>query len=138
MGNNNPARKRYIRSIRKTLPCSGKMKRDIVSKISESIEDYLLRNPSADMEEIQAHFGTPQEIAINCVDGQDAFVQLKKIRSKKRVLSVTAGVMAASFLMWVGFVAWDAYVAQDDDIYVSQNDNIDITKYKVIEEIVYD
>lgn len=130
MGNNNPALKRYIRSIRKTLPCSGKMRRTIVSQIRKSIEDYLLQNPAADLEAVQAHFGTPQQIAVNCVDGQDAFVQLKKIRTKKRVLSVTAGVMAAIFMMWAGFVAWDTYLSQDDDI--------DITRYIIITEFEYD
>ena len=130
MGNNNPALKRYIRSIRKTLPCSGKMRRTIVSQIRKSIEDYLLQNPAADLEAVQAHFGTPQQIAVNCVDGQDAFVQLKKLRTKKRVLSVTAGVMAALFLVWAGFAAWDTYLSQDDDI--------DITRYIIITEFEYD
>lgn len=118
MGNNNPALKRYIRSIHKTLPCSGKMKRAIVSQIRKSIEDYLLQNPAADLEAVQAHFGTPQQIAVNCVDGHDAFVQLKNIRTKKRVLSVTAGAMAALFLVWAGFAALDTYVDRIDTRYV--------------------
>lgn len=109
MGTNDPALKRYIRSIRKTLPCSRKMKRAVVSQISKSIEDYLIQNPAADLEAVQDHFGTPQQIAVNCVDGQDAFVQLQKLRTKKRILSVTAGVMVALLLVWTGFVASAAY-----------------------------
>lgn len=113
MSSNDPALKRYIRNIRKTIPCSGKMKRDIVSQISKSIDDYLLQNPAADLEAVQAHFGTPQQIAVNCLDGQDAFVQLKKIRTKKRVLSVTAGVMVAIFLIWAGFFALNTYIDRE-------------------------
>ena len=113
MGNYDPALKRYIRKIHKTLPCSRKMKRDIVSKINESIKDYLLQNPAADLEAVQTHFGTPQQIAVNCLDGQDAFVQLKKIRTKKRVLSVAAGVMAAIFLVWTGFFALKTYIDRE-------------------------
>ena len=106
MSHQNPALKRYIRSIRKILPCSGKMKKNIISQIRETIEDYLLQDPTADLETIQAHFGTPQEIAVHCVDGQDTFAQWKKIRNKKRILSVTAGLMAAVFLLGAGFLAW--------------------------------
>ena len=107
MGSSNPVLKRYVRSIRKTLTCSGKMKKSIISQVNESIEYYLLQNPAADLEAVQSYFGTPQEIAANCIDGQDTFVQLKKIRTKKRIFSITAGVMAAFFLIGAGFIAWD-------------------------------
>jgi hypothetical protein len=137
MGNNNPALKRYIRDIRKTLPCSGKMKRDIVSQIRKSIEDYLLQNPAADLEAVQAHFGTPQQIAVNCLDGQDAFVQLKKIRTKKRVLAITAGAMASIILMLASYVAWDTYLSRDEDIHVSQDGDIDVSTCIIIEKIEY-
>lgn len=112
MSHQNPALKRYIRSIRKILPCSGKMKKNIISQISETIEDYLLQDPTADLETIQTHFGTPQEIAVHCVDGQDTFAQWKKIRNKKRVLSVTAGLMAVLFLLGSGLLTWETYRAR--------------------------
>lgn len=116
MSHQNPALKRYIRSIRKILPCSGKMKKNIISQISETIEDYLLQDPTADLETIQAHFGTPQEIAVHCVDGQDTFAQWKKIRNKKRILSVTAGLMAALFLLGAGFLAWQIRINQAQSV----------------------
>ena len=116
MSHQNPALKRYIRSIRKILPCSGKMKKNIISQISETIEDYLLQDPTADLETIQAHFGTPQEIAEHCMDEQDTFAQWKKIRNKKRILSVTAGLMAALFLLGAGFLAWQTRSNQSQSI----------------------
>jgi hypothetical protein len=116
MSHQNPALKRYIRSIRKILPCSGKMKKNIISQISETIEDYLLQDPTADLETIQAHFGTPQKIAAHCMDGQDTFAQWKKIRNKKRILSVTAGLMAALFLLGAGFLAWKTRSNQSQSI----------------------
>lgn len=116
MSHQNPALKRYMRSIRKILPCSGKMKKNIISQISETIEDYLLQDPSADLETIQTHFGTPQKIAAHCMDEQDSFAQWKKIRNKKRILSVTAGLMAALFLLGAGFLAWQIRINQAQSV----------------------
>lgn len=112
MGSSGSAAKRYIRSVSDTLSCSRKAKKQIVSRIRDGVEDYLLQNPDADFEMIQAHFGTPQEIAASYVDEQDASGLLKKISIKKKVLVVVASVMAAIFLMWIGFVAWETYRSQ--------------------------
>ena len=112
MGSNSSAAKRYIRSVSDVLSCSGKTKKRIVSQISDSVDDYLLQNPDADFEMIQTHFGTPQEIAASYVNEQDAAGLLKKMSIKKKVLVIVAGVMAAIFLIWIGFVAWDTIDAQ--------------------------
>lgn len=106
MGSSRSAAKRYIRSVSDTLSCSRKAKKQIVSRIRDGVEDYLLQNPDADFEMIQAYFGTPQEIAASYVNEEDAARLLKKMSIKKKVLVIVAGVMATFFLMWIGFVAW--------------------------------
>ena len=113
MGSNNPVLKQYIRSIRHSLPCHGKMKRHIVSQIRSSVEDYLLENPGADLAAIQAHFGTQQEIAAGYVTYEDTSVLLQKISIRKKVLIIVAGVMAVILLMWAGTVIWAAMDAWD-------------------------
>lgn len=111
MVSNNPVLKRYIRSISRKFP-SGKMKEPIIAQIRECVVDYIQEHPEADFEMVQAHFGTPQEIAASYVTEQDAAELLKKMGIKKKVLVIVAGVMAAMFLMWIGFVAWDTIDAQ--------------------------
>lgn len=106
MGSNNPALKRYIRSISNALPCSGKMKRQVVSQIHNSIIDYVQENPDADFAAVQSHFGTPQEIAASYVDNQDTSALLRKMSIKKKVLTIVAGVMAIILLIWIGVVTW--------------------------------
>lgn len=112
MGSNGSAAKCYIRSVSDTLSCTGKAKNQIVSRIRDGVEDYLLQNPDAGFEMIQTHFGTPQEIAASYVNEQDASVLLKKMSNKKKVLVIVAGVIVAIFLMWMGVVAWSAYNAE--------------------------
>ena len=106
MDRNDSALKRYIRSISDALPCSMRAKKQIISQIRESIVVYLQENPEADLATVQAHFGTPQEIAASYVNEQDTSTLLHKMSIQKKVLAIVAGVMAAIFLMWIGFVAW--------------------------------
>lgn len=107
MGSNSSAAKCYIRSVSGALSCTGNMKKRIVSQIRDSVEEYMQENPNADLAMVQAHFGTPQEIAASYVDEQDRSVLLKKLSIRKRILAIVAGVMAVILLMWVGFVIWE-------------------------------
>ena len=113
MGSNSTVAKRYVRCVGEALYCSRKTKTQILSQISESVEDYLLQHPEADFEMLQTRFGTPKQIAASCVDEQDALALFHKVRIKKKVLALVAGVMAAIFLMWIGLVSWETIDARD-------------------------
>ena len=104
MGSNDPALKRYIRSINRALPCHGKMKRHIISQIRNSIEDYIQADPEADFSAVQAHFGTKQEIVAGYVAYEDTSVLMQKISIKKKVLMIVAGAVAIALLVWAGVV----------------------------------
>ena len=104
MGSNDPALKRYIRSINRALPCHGKMKRHIISQIRNSIEDYIQADPEADFAAVQAHFGTKQEIVAGYVAYEDTSVLMQKISIKKKVLMIVAGAVAIALLVWAGVV----------------------------------
>ena len=114
MDRNDSALKRYIRSISDALPCSMRTKKQIVSQIRESIDDYLKEKPEADLTMVQAHFGTPLEIAASYVNEQDTSALLHKMSIKKKVLVIVAGVMTAIFLMWIGLVAWATIDAKEE------------------------
>ena len=102
MGSNDPALKRYFRSISDELPCSRKMKKQVISQIRNSIVDYLQENPNIDFTAVQSHFGTPQEIAASYVDDQDASALLRKMSIKKQVLVIVAGAVVIALMVWAG------------------------------------
>lgn len=112
MGSNGAAVKYYLRGVSNALPCGRKAKKQIVSRISDSIEDYLQENPDADFELVQSHFGTPQEIAASYINEQDLSVLVNKMRIKKKVVVIVAGAMTAILLIWAGVVAWVAIDAK--------------------------
>ena len=106
MGSYDCGVKQYIRSIRRELPCSGKKKRQFISQIRCSITDFLQENPEADLEAVQAHFGTKQEIVEDFVRNEDASDLLRKMSIKKKVLAIIAGVMILITVTWGAVVTW--------------------------------
>ena len=115
MGNLDTALKRYYRSIRKDLPCSYKMKKRIMQQIQESVDQFLEQNPDADFDAVQLHFGEPQTIALSYIEDQDAPELLRKMRIKRRVLAIVAGVLAAALLIWGCAVVYAVISEYHDD-----------------------
>lgn len=106
MGNLDAALKRYYRSIRKDLPCSYKMKKRVMQQIQESVDLFLEQNPDADFEAVQSHFGEPQTIALSYIEDQDAPELLRKMRIKKKLIAIVAGVMALILTIWLVALVW--------------------------------
>lgn len=105
MVKNDPSLKRYMRQIRRELPCRLQEKKVILSHLEEGIIDYIEDNPTSDITAVQDCFGTPKEIAASYLYEQAPLVMLQKIRIKKKVLQMVAGMMAAIVLIWVSAVA---------------------------------
>lgn len=109
MGNNDAALKRYYCDVKRALPCSSKIKKQIVQQLQESVCDFILQNPNTDFAAIQHHFGTPQEIVSSYIDEQGTPELLKKMTIKKRVLAIVASVMAIILMSWMIAVAWSIH-----------------------------
>lgn len=97
---------RYYREVRSWLPCSRKLKESIMSRLHENIRDYLEEHPGADTAQIRAHFGEPDAIAAAYVDEMGTDVPLRDLRIRRKILSITAGTMAAILALWMGIVGW--------------------------------
>lgn len=53
----------YLKKIRYLLPIWKKKERNFLSDLSERIQDYSDENPTATIEDIEKHFGSPLEIS---------------------------------------------------------------------------
>lgn len=94
------ALRRYFHNIRSWLPCSCKQKRLILAQVKENIFAFREDHPEADMEAIEAQFGSPRQIAAGYVDDMDTPDLLTALRLRKRIfLAVVAGLLAA-MLLW--------------------------------------
>ena len=96
----------YCREVRSYLPCSFREKRRIIRQIQDNISLYLQDHPDADMQQIRAHFGTPNQIAAACVEDMETAVLLRSLRTRKKIVTaIAAGVLSIVILSlsYIGF-----------------------------------
>lgn len=90
--------KKYLRQVRSFLPCNLREKKRMLSDLQGRIGDYLEANPGADFSAVEAHFGTPQQIATAFVDEMGTAELLLKLRVRKRIIRVVVAFMAVIML----------------------------------------
>ena len=97
---------RYYREVQSWLPCSRRLKEPVMSQLRESVDAYLEQHPGAGAAQVRAHFGEPEAIAAAYVDEMDTDVLLRDLRVRRKLVSITAGAMAAVLALWMGVVSW--------------------------------
>lgn len=98
----NAALNRYCWDVRSCLPCSGKLKRQILAEIRERVSAYLEQDPDADYKTIAAQFGTPQQIASAYVDEMETPELLHSLRIRRRIVKIISAAAAAMLMLWAG------------------------------------
>ena len=106
MKTNDPALKRYYKAIYSWLPCSRKLKKQIIGQIQNCVEDYLAQNPDTDITQLKNHFGDPQAIAATYVENTGTAEILKDLRIRKRIVRIVTSITAAILIMWASVVTW--------------------------------
>ena len=92
---------RYLWKVRGWLPCSGKLKREIMARIKTVLNDYLNDHPDADFAELSHRFGTPQQIAASYIEEMNVQDLLKQLRIRIYIVVATALTLV---LLWAGVV----------------------------------
>lgn len=101
MGNNkSSAMRRYVRQVRSLLPCPAKQKRMIVEDIWENAAVFLQEHPAADYSQIEAHFGTPEQLAVSYVKDMDTKKLLRELRLKRRIYVLIASAAITVILLF--------------------------------------
>lgn len=81
--------KKYYRQVGSWLPCGGRLKRQLMANIRSTVDGYLHEHPEVDFPTLEAHFGTPQQIAAAFVDEMGTEELLYKLRVRKRIIKIT-------------------------------------------------
>lgn len=97
---NNRSARGYCRSVRSWLPCSGKLKRRIMAQISGSVQDYLEQHPDAELADLQAQFGMPQDIAAAYIANTGTAEILRNLRVRRRVVAIVVATALIVLLTW--------------------------------------
>lgn len=126
MNSRNSMLRHYFQNICSYLPCSGKLKKQILMEIRTNISNYLEEFPAAEFSQIEARFGTPQSIAAAYVADMDTeeLLQAHNIR-KKIVTTVISCVLIVLFMWGATVTAAFINVSQRNTVYIE----------KIVEEV---
>ena len=126
------ALKHYLRQVKSVLP-SRELKKRLMPQISQSICNYIVAHPEADMTMLQEHFGTPMQIAGSYLYEQETAALLRKLSIRKKILAIISGVLAAMIVIWLGFTTLATIVAhnyQPPYIFIDTQKNNSSTNYQ--------
>ena len=95
----------YYRQIKRWLPCGGSLKKQLMSTIVATIEEYRIEYPDADFPTLQAHFGSPQQIAASFVDEMDTAELLSALKIRRRIIQIVLICLFIALFLWFITVA---------------------------------
>ena len=86
------AAKLFFKNAKSNLNCPRKIKKDLILRIESSVYDYIENKPEVSYNEIEAHFGSPRELAdsyISSLDSDEISKAIKKAKTIKIAVIVT-------------------------------------------------
>lgn len=92
---------RYLRQVRKYLPCGGKEKKIILDQVQNNLNQFVGLDPTADYGSIVRRFGQPQQIAATYVDEMDTAALLNQLRIRRRILGTISFAVAVAIVIWL-------------------------------------
>ena len=104
MKKGNIAAWRYLWKVGGWLPCSGKLKREIMARIKTVLDDYLNDHPDADSAELSHRFGTPQQIAASYIEEMNVQDLLKQLRIRRKIICIVVATALTFVSLWAGVV----------------------------------
>lgn len=94
----------YLWTVYERLPGTRKQKKKILSRVKDSIQEYVSENPNADFASIVKCFGTPEQFAESCVAEMDSSYLLEGMRTSEKILRIVMIAVTLGILIWVGFL----------------------------------
>ncbi len=99
--------KAYYKQIRQLLPGNMCSRHKIMTNIVTGVEEYCRQNPEANMDHIQARFGRAEDLAAAYVEQQPPRKLLKALQTRKKIVSIVAGVMALMLLIYAAVIVYE-------------------------------
>lgn len=119
--------RRYVRAVSTFLPCSGKRKKPWLADLRAQAESYVAEG--GDAAALEQRFGTPQQMAFSYVDEMSTADLLAELHIRRRLVAVTAIVLAAALAVYIAVLVWQAYLIHDSlngwtETYIVEYENI--------------
>ena len=92
--------KAYYRQVATWLPCGGRLKKQLMARITATVDGYLAEHPEADFAALQTRFGTPRQIASAFVDEMETDELLNALRTRRKIVKIVLICAAAIIAIW--------------------------------------
>lgn len=123
---------RYLWEVREELPGNRRQKKQILSRVESSVQDFVIENPHVDYATITQRFGTPQQIAASYIEEMSTPELTQQLRIRKTIVRIVAATALVLVLLWAGVVvtALIRHVkAMNGYLIVGEAEVIDRTEY---------
>lgn len=112
----NPVISQYLHEVEKEMTCPPKRKKELLQRLNSDIEEFADDyGNTLDKQSIEAHFGTPKDIAENFLAATD-YAEVKKAFSTKKAIIVC--VAAACLIALIGIASYILYDHWRDEEYL--------------------
>ena len=128
----NSAAKRYLREIRKSLPCGRKERKCVLEDIRQSIENKEATDGPDTYEALVSRYGSPDEIASAYFSEKSTGELIRELRIVNRVLAILLSAVVIALLLRLGW--WIAsYVSLMDEfpIYIVEGAPVVIERTEI-------
>lgn len=102
--------KRYFKEIRRCLLCDTKLSRKFIADLAQSVDQFVEAEPEADIDAVEKHFGSPEQIAKSFFAEAD----INQIRKKILLRRFIIVLIIVALLLWgvvVGYSAIEAHLS---------------------------
>ncbi len=99
----NSAAKRYLRELRKSLPCGRKERKRVLEGIRQSIEDEEATDGPDTYEALVSRYGSPDEIASAYFSEKSTGELIRELRIGNRVLAILLSAVVIALLLRLGW-----------------------------------
>jgi len=119
--------RKYISDVGKNLICSGKMKKQLMADIENSIYDYAENNGISDISQITSRFGSPEEVARTHLADTDPKKLKKAINIRKIVISSV--LIAFAMIVFCYFISYLICLNAQENILCYKYENGELVSY---------
>lgn len=88
----------YIKEIKQNLLCPVRQKKQVLKDIVNSIKDYAENNNITDINDLYAHFGTPEEVAKSYMSQADINDIKRKIKVRRVLIIIIVAALTVVLL----------------------------------------
>ena len=110
---------RYLWELRWRMPNNIPQRKQILSRMETLVRDFTSEEAHADYSAIAAHFGTPKQIVISCLEEMDGTELAIELSIRKKIVAVVISVAAIALVLWasVVFLAWEKHQKNDNGFF---------------------